>query len=144
MPKRPIRDIIRDQQPVTVPPDTKVRAAALLMREKRVGAVLVTDGGLLVGIFTERDALCRVLAAGLDPDATEVRAVMTRDPATATPDQPFAHALHTMNDGGFRHLPVVQGGRAVGMVSIRDAIGFELVSFERDIARKEAIAEILG
>ncbi|MBI1208034.1 MAG: CBS domain-containing protein [Azospirillum sp.] len=144
MPNRPVRDIIRNQEPITVGPEMTVRQAARLMREKRVGSVLVVEKGQLTGIFTERDALNRVLAAALDPDRTVISEVMTKSPQTISPNRPVVHALHMMHDGGFRHMPVVDGGRPLGMVSIRDAMGLELVRFEEEDAQKEAIAEIIG
>lgn len=144
MPNRPIRDIVRNQRIVTVPRTASVRTAAHMMKEFRIGALAVVDGERLVGIFTERDALFRVLAGRLDPDRTSVEEVMTAEPTTIAPDRAVMHALHLMHDGGFRHLPVVERGRPVGMVSIRDAIGPELVRFEQEINDKEAIAEILA
>jgi CBS domain-containing protein len=144
MPNRQIREIIRNQRVYTVAPSVSVRTAAHMMREYRIGALMVVEQGRLTGIFTERDALFRVLAAGLDPDRTMVGEVMTDDPATVGPERPIIHALHLMHDGGFRHLPVVSKGRPIGMVSIRDAMGPELTRFEQEVHDKEAIAEILG
>lgn len=144
MPNRQIREIIRNQRVFTVEPAASVRTAAHMMREYRIGALMVVENGRLTGIFTERDALFRVLAAGLDPDRTMVGEVMTEDPATIEPERPIVHALHLMHDGGFRHLPVVAKGRPIGMVSIRDAVGPELTRFEQEVHDKEAIAEILG
>jgi len=106
--------------------------------------VPVMVGTALVGIFTERDVMSRVVAAGRDPLTTLVAAVMTRDPATISPDRPVIHALHIMDEGGFRHLPVLDRNRLVGMMSIRDAIGREIEIFEQDCQEKEAIAEILA
>ena len=141
---RPIRAIIRNQRVITVPTDASVRTAAHMMREYRIGSLMVVDGDRLVGIFTERDALFRVLAGGLDPDRTRVEQVMTREPTTIGPDRPIVHALHLMHDGGFRHMPVVDRGRPVGMISIRDAMGVELARFEHEVDEKQAIAEILA
>jgi len=144
MPNRPIREIVRNQRIVTVPRTASIRTAAHMMKESRIGALAVVDGERLVGIFTERDALFRVLAGRLDPDRTTVDEVMTHDPTTIGPERSIMHALHLMHDGGFRHLPVVERGRPVGMVSIRDAVGPELVRFEHEVHDKEAIAEILA
>lgn len=144
MPNRPIRAILRNQRIHTVPTTATVRTAAHIMKENRIGALMVVEGERLLGIFTERDALFRVLAGGLDPDRTIVAEVMTADPATISPDRPIVHALHMMHDGGFRHMPVVEGGVPVGMVSIRDAMGIELSRFEQEIHEREAIAEVLG
>jgi CBS domain-containing protein len=144
MPVRTIRDIIRSQRPVTVAPSASVRTAARLMRDQGVGALLVVDNGRLTGIFTERDALFRVLAEGGDPETTAVERVMTADPMTITADRPLGHALHAMHEGNFRHLPVMEGGVPVGVVSIRDAIGAEIARFEKEIDDKEALFEVLA
>ncbi|MCG5239105.1 CBS domain-containing protein [Azospirillum doebereinerae] len=144
MPNRPIRTIIRNQRIHTVPVSATVRTAAHMMKEYRIGALMVVEGQRLLGIFTERDALFRVLAAGLDPDRTVVGDVMTGDPTTVSPDRPILHALHLMHDGGFRHMPVTERGVPVGMVSIRDAMGLELARFEQELHERDAIAEILA
>jgi CBS domain-containing protein len=144
MPNRPIRTLIQNQQVHAVQKDITVRTAAHIMQTARIGSVLVVEKDALVGIFTERDALFRVLAGGLDPDRTKVGEVMTADPQTISPDRPLVHALHLMHDGGFRHMPVVENGAPVGMVSIRDAVGVEMVRLEHELDDKDAIAEILA
>jgi CBS domain-containing protein len=141
---RPIRVIIEDQKPVTATPDITVAAAARLMKEHRIGAILVIQDGRLAGIFTERDALFRVIAEGRDPAATRVAEVMTANPRTIAPDRPFGHALHLMYEGGFRHVPVVDNGRPLGVVSSRDALGPDLQQFVRDLETRNHIGEILG
>lgn len=144
MPNRPIRRIIENQRVHTVPANASVRTAAHIMKENRISALMVVEGDQLAGIFTERDALFRVLAGGLDPDRTTMAQVMTRNPTTTTAERPLVHAMHLMQDGGFRHIPVVDRGRPVGMVSMRDAMGIELARFERELSEKQAIAEILA
>jgi len=144
MPQRPIRSLIAGRAILTAAPDTTVAKAANLMKSKAVGAVMVLEDGRLAGIFTERDALFRVIAEGRDPGSTPLVEVMTRDPRTIGPDQPFAHALLMMYDGGFRHVPVVEHGRPIGMVSARDALGPELEEFDSQIERRTRIQEILG
>jgi CBS domain-containing protein len=115
------------------------------MEKHQVGAVMVVDAhGRLSGIFTERDALFRVLAAGRDPATTRLSEVMTKKPQTIHPDKPVGHALHMMYENGFRHVPVVEDGRPVGMVSARDALGPELQEFESEVKRRQQIGEILG
>jgi CBS domain-containing protein len=83
----------------------------------------------LVGIFTERDALYRVLAEGLDPTATTLRDVMTADPVTLSPDRTYGHALLVMYENGFRHIPVVEDGQAVGIISSRNAMDPDMEEF---------------
>lgn len=141
---RTIRAIIEDQDPVTAPATITVSEAARLMKERGVGAAMVVEEGKLVGLFTERDALYRVVAQALDPNATRIADVMTRDPRTIDPDKPFAHALHIMHEGGFRHVPVVEDGRPVGMVSARDALGPELEDFVYELLRREQAQDILA
>jgi len=144
MPSRPISYIIANQKLVLASPHTCVSEAAGLMKQSNVGAVLVVQGRHLAGIFTERDAVCRVLAAGLDPQRTPLGEVMTHKPQTIAPDRPFGHALHVMYEGGFRHVPVVERGELVGIVSARDALSADLAQFESDVVEREHVAEILG
>ena len=88
------------------------------MRERRVGAVLVTEGdNRLLGIFTGRDAVHRVLAEGKSAARTKLAQVMTREPDTIPPGKTAIEALRLMEDGRYRHVPVVDGGRVVGIVS---------------------------
>ena len=144
MPDRLIREIIEDQHPVMANAEITVSAAAQLMQRYHIGAVLIMEDERLAGIFTERDALFRVIAAGRDPSATRVADVMTRDPRTISPDRPFGHALHLMFEGQFRHVPVVENGRLLGMVSARDALGPELKQFVGDLETRDHIGEIMG
>ena len=144
MPNRTLRQVITGQTLVTARRDTSVRAAAVAMAEQSVGAILVVDdSGRLIGLFTERDALNRVVARGLAPEQTPLAAVMTDKLQTATPDKTLGHALHLMFEGGFRHLPVVEDGRPVGMVSARNALGLEILQFERERQQRDHLAEIL-
>ena len=92
------------------------------MAKKNVGAVMVIEDGRLVGVFTERDIAFRVVALGLDAQTTRLADVMTPAPDTVDPDKPFGYALLTMYERGFRHLPVIQDGNVVGIVSARSAI----------------------
>lgn len=145
MPKRLIGDIIAGRNLVTTEKNSTVRAACKLMAEKRIGAVLVVEKGCIAGIFTERDALNKVLAGGLDPDKTLLSQVMVSDLQTIRADKPLAHALHLMAEGNFRHVPVVDdGGAPLGMVSARDALGQDLVDLERDIRRREDLENSIG
>jgi CBS domain-containing protein len=120
-----IAEILRRRPLVSADPEMTVREAAKLMADERIGALPVVKDGRLAGIFTERDALVRVIARGLDPEATLLAEVMTADPVTIDARRPLKHALQMMIDGSFRHVPVVEDGRVVGMVSARDALGPE-------------------
>jgi CBS domain-containing protein len=144
MTHRTIRSIIEQQDLVTAPGDTTVIAAARLMKEHHVGALMVVEQGQLAGVFTERDALFRVIAEGRDVQGTQVADVMTRNPQTIHPDKPFADALHVMYEGGFRHVPVVEDGRPVGMISARDALGPELEDFIYELLRQNQAEDILA
>lgn len=123
MKHRTVRQLIVRPGIYTLTAEATVAEAARYMAENQVGAVLVVEGERLEGIFTERDALYRVLAEGRDPARTTLDEVMTRELVTLTPDEPAADALRLMRDIGFRHLPVVEDGRACGMISLRDFIG---------------------
>jgi CBS domain-containing protein len=139
---RTIRMIIEDQAPVTAPEQTTVAEAARLMQLHGVGAVMVVKNDKLVGIITERDALYKVMAKRLDAESTRIADVMTRNPQTIHPDKPFEDALRIMHASSFRHVPVVENGRPVGMVSARDALGPELEAFIHALLRQSRIADI--
>lgn len=145
MPQRPIRSIIAKQKILTAAAEITVTQATRLMKKRTLGAVMIVDhNGRLAGIFTERDAVFRVLAEGRDPKTTPLSEVMTSRPQAIAPDKPFAHALLMMYEGGFRHVPVVEAGKPIGMVSARDVLGPELQEFESELQRRTRIGEILG
>ena len=142
---RTLRKMVEHQKMLTsAPPKTSVREAARLMKQTQVGALLVVEHGHLVGIFTERDALIRVLAEGLNPEATLLAEVMTLNPITVHPDQPFVSALHLMYENGFRHVPVAENGRPLGMVSARDALELEAAEFEATLRQREHLRTIMA
>jgi CBS domain-containing protein len=135
--------IIDQQDLVTASAKTTIGDAARLMKQHHVGAIMVVADGNLVGIFTERDGLFRVLAEGRDGQTT-LDDVMTRNPVTIHPDRSFAEALQMMYGGSFRHVPVVEDGRPIGMVSARDALGPELEAFVYELLRQGQIEDILA
>ena len=143
MPNRSARMIAEQSKCLTVPASTTVDHAAQLMRKHKLSALMVVDKARLVGIFTERDGLFRVLAAKRDPETTRLSSVMTRNPKTIDPDKPFGYALFMMYEGGFRHVPVVENGRPLGMISARDALGAELREFSEEMQNRDHIGEIL-
>ena len=137
---RRMSELVRHQDPLVLPPETSVKHACERMRDRGVGAVLVTDeSGRLVGIFTGRDAVCRMLAEGMDPAATILAKVMTRSPETMPPDKTTIDALRLMRDGGFRHLPVVDNGTLLGIVSRGDFRGREQDRLEEETVLWERI-----
>jgi CBS domain-containing protein len=124
---RKIADIVRQQVPLTLPPDTTVKEACRRMRDRRAGAVLVIEEDhRLVGIFTGRDAVHRMLAEGKSAARTQLFEVMTRDPTTMPSGKTAIDALRLMEDGRYRHLPIVDDGKVVGIVSRFDFSGLEL------------------
>jgi CBS domain-containing protein len=118
-------------------PETTVATAAKRMAEKQVGAILVVKDDQLVGIFTERDAVFRVIAKGVDPVATSLSAVMTPDPKTIGPDKAFGRAMALMHETGCRHLPVLENGKLIGIVSARDALDPDLEDFVAEEHRRK-------
>ena len=138
---RKIRQVIQGRGMFSMPKATTVQEAARHMATQRIGALLVIEGADLVGIFTERDALSRVLAKGVDPVRTTLGEVMTPKPLTISADKPLSHALIFMHENGFRHMPVVDGDRVVGVVSVRDALGSELSQLDSDLDAMEQMAE---
>jgi CBS domain-containing protein len=93
------------------------------MLTKRVGCVVVTEDDQLVGLFTERDLLCKVVPAGIDISTTPVSSVMTQRPETLPVDSPLVYALQRMSVGGYRHVPLMDnGGKAVAVISMRDIV----------------------
>lgn len=106
----------------SVPHNITVAEAVKDMDSHKVGATLVMDGGQLVGIFTERDVLSRVVAAGLDPATTPMDRVMTRHPITVASTTTIEEVMTLFTNKRFRHLPVVDEGRLVGLISIGDIL----------------------
>lgn len=140
----PIRSVIEPRRLVVAPPEASVSEAARLMQQGKVGAVLVVQNGRLVGIFTERDALFRVVAMNRDPRLTRLEEVMTPDPKTVAPDESFGYALLLMYEHGFRHAPVVEDGRPVGVVSARHALDPDLEEFAAEAERRKHIRRRAG
>jgi CBS domain-containing protein len=104
----------------TVTPLTTIGQAIARMNERGIGSVVVMDGERLAGIFTERDVLTRVVPRKLDPERTPVAEVMTRDLVTISPARTVQEAMVVMTDTRRRHIPVVDGAKVVGMISIGD------------------------
>jgi len=104
---------------ITVEPTATVAEAATIMGERHVGSALVIDQGKLVGIFTERD-IVRALSQDFDAPRHQISDWMTKNPTTIQPDASIEDALNRMLTGGFRHLPVEEGGSPIGVVSMRD------------------------
>jgi len=136
---QPVRSVMERKKLLTAPPETTVSKAVKLMARRKVGAVLVVDGQSLVGIFTERDAAFRVIAQDRDARATRLAEVMTPAPRTVDPRKSFGYALLLMHENGFRHVPVVEDGKIMGIVSARNALDPDLEEFVAESRRREHI-----
>ena len=134
-----IRCVMERKKMLTAPPETTVSKAAKLMEKKNVGAVMVVEKERLVGIFTERDVVFRVIARGRDAQTTRLADVMTTAPKTVNPDKTFGYALLMMHENGFRHVPVIENGKPVGIVSARYALDPEMEEFVSEAQRREHI-----
>lgn len=133
MTNRTLAEIVRRQNPETLPFSATVQDACRVMRDRKIGAILVTGGdGLLAGLFTGRDAVGRVLAEALDPATTCLGTVMTSGPDTIGPKAHAIDALRAMQDRGYRHMPVVEGSRIVGIVSRGDFNGLERARLDEE------------
>jgi CBS domain-containing protein len=130
---RQLSDIILHQKPVTLPASATVKQACQKMSDRHLGAVLVTEKrGRLIGIFTGRDAVCRVLAAGKSAARTKLKDVMTPNPVTMAPEMTAIDALRLMWDGGFRHVPITADDKLMGVVSRGDFKGMEQDRLEEE------------
>lgn len=130
---RTIREIMT-APPVAVTPDTDMATVARKMRDENTGVLLVTEGDRLQGLVTDRDLVVRGLAEGADPGTTTVRSLASGADVTVGPDDPLERAVQLMRERSVRRLPVVEGGRPVGMVSIAD------LAMEKD--ERSALADI--
>jgi CBS domain-containing protein len=136
---RIIPDIVNDQKLSVLSKQNTAREAAKQMAEKDIAAIVVTDdGGKLLGIVTERDLTRRVIAGNRDADKVTVGEIMTGNPDTLAPRDSALDALELMRTRKYRHLPVVDDGRVVGMVSIRDLYAAVKTALEKDIRETEA------
>ena len=134
-----IRTVMEQKKLVTAAPETTVAEAAKLMAKRNVGAVMVVEDERLIGIFTERDAVFRVIAKGRDTKNTTLADVMTDAPRTVDPDKTFGYALLMMHENGFRHLPVIENGKPIGIVSARNALDPDLEEFVAEAQRRKHI-----
>jgi CBS domain-containing protein len=138
MRRKIIPDIVNGQTIHELPETASAREAAKMMADNNIGAVVVTSDGALCGIVTERDLAWRVMAPGLDPGDTPLSAIMTANPDTLDPGDRPLNALELMRVRGYRHLPVAEGGKVVGMVSVRDLYAARQERLENDLREREA------
>jgi CBS domain-containing protein len=117
---KPISEVVGERPLYAITPHVTVTEAALYMVEKNIGALPVVEENRLVGIFTERDALVRVIAKGLNPGTTKISNVMTKAVVAAKANEDVESCLKKMKEFHCRHLPILSGEQLIGMVSIRD------------------------
>ena len=145
MPERPVRSILHRRRSgpdlVSARPDETVRDAAERMAEQGCGSILIIEDERLLGIFTERDLLVRVAAAGLELTTTRLRDVMTADPETIGAEEPVREAVRRMDEGALRHLVVVSGGRVLGVISTRDIPVLTMGRMAEELDRRHRLAE---
>lgn len=134
---QPIKNVMERNSLLIAPPETSVSNAARLMAAQNVGAVIIVENDQVTGIFTERDAVFRVIAQERDPHATRLRDVMTVGPKVLASDKSYGHALVLMQENGFRHVPVIDDGRLVGVVTSRNAMDPDLEEFISEERRRE-------
>ncbi len=108
---------------VTVSPGDSIQDVARLMKRKRIGSVVVTEGDTIVGVFTERDLASKIVPEGVDAAKTPVSEHMTPDPLTVDREEPLAKVFELLSRRRFRHVPITDGGKPVGMVSLSDFAG---------------------
>lgn len=134
-----VQEVLGKRSPVVALQDETVHAAVMKMVNSRIGALPVVDEGLVVGMFTERDLMTRVVALGRDPHGTLVRDVMTRENLVkVTPEDAYEVALRRMKRAGCRHILVVRGDRLVGVVSLRDVVELGLAETTDELHMLEA------
>lgn len=129
---------------VTAHPDETVREVAKRMSANKVGAVLVIEDGVLRGLFSERDLVNRVTGEGRNPETTRVGFVATRDVVSIDMNAPLKSVLQVFRERKFRHLPVTDGGKPVGILSTRDLLEALVIGFERyvdELKYKRDLAE---
>jgi CBS domain-containing protein len=133
-----IYDLIKDQETYRADVSQSVLELVQAMVDRNIGAVPVLRDGELVGIFSERDLMRRVVAAGLNPATTHVSAVMTDDPLTVGPNEDVETCMILMRRHGFRHLPICEGKLLKGLVSLRDIMLHDLNEKDHDIRMMRA------
>lgn len=128
-----LHTIIRGREVFSLKHEWTVMEAARYMAEKRIGAAAVLDGDRVVGVFSERDLMTRVVVAGKQPDKTLVSEVMTRDIVVGYPDETLEDGLLKMQQAKCRHLPIISDGRLLNFISMRDLLQVEIEERDEEI-----------
>ena len=130
-----LRELVKDRKIYSIEAGSTVLEAARFMMEHNVGALPVLRNGELAGIFSERDIMNRVVAAGRNPAYTAVSEVMTANPRAVNLDESIEECMFIMHEFGFRHLPIVEGKELKGLVSLRDVVMHQAAEMERQSRR---------
>jgi CBS domain-containing protein len=133
-----IHDLVKDREVYYVETGRSVLETVRYMVERNIGAVAVVSGENLVGIFSERDLMRRVVSEGRDPGKTTVGEVMTADPLVVSPNEQIKDCMRLMKENSFRHLPVCDGRRLKGLISLRDLILHDLNEKEGEVQMMRA------
>jgi CBS domain-containing protein len=133
-----ISDLISNQDTYGAEANQTVFEVVKAMVSRNIGAVPVLHGGKLIGIFSERDLMGRVVAEGLDPLATRIEQVMTKDPLTVSPTESVENCMGLMRRHSFRHLPICDGQRLVAVVSLRDVLLHDLTEKDHEVRMMRA------
>ena len=141
MTDRAVRECLKRKEALCGTADETVASAAKRMAEAFCSSILICEGAKLLGIFTERDLLTRVVAGELDPTTTTLGSVMTPDPDTIEADAPVIDAIRRMDELNYRHLPVLDSTRIVGVISWRDLPFDERVGVEPELEQRHTLAE---
>jgi len=139
MQRKIVPDIVKPVEVASVTAEDMVLGAAQTMRDRKIAALVVVDGdGMLTGIVTERDIVFRATAEGLAPATTKISEIMTPNPDTLAPGDSASDALELMQTRNYRHLPVVENGKCIAVVSVRDLFNSVKESLEESIRETEA------
>ena len=117
-----VHELVKDRRIYFIEADRSVLEAARFMMEHNIGALPVLRNGELIGMFSERDVMTRVVAGGRSPGTTKVSEVMTPNPRAVGPEESIENCLFIMREFGFRHIPIVEGNKLRGMISVRDLL----------------------
>jgi CBS domain-containing protein len=139
-----IYDLVRGHQTFHADVEQIVMEVAQRMVEHNIGAVPVLNKGRLAGIFSERDLMRKVVVEGRDPRATRVGEVMTPNPYVVPPDEDLETCLIVMKQHGFRHLPICDGERLLGLVSLRDILAHDLDEKDGEVQAMRAYIQSEG
>jgi CBS domain-containing protein len=139
-----LHSIVRGRPLYSINQHWTVLEAAQYMTEKKIGAAAVVDGEYCVGVFSERDLMTRVVVPGLDAARTRVSEVMTREIVACTPEESYDAGLRQMQQANCRHLPIVEEGRLLGFVSLRDLLQIELEEKDEELRHINAYVHSTG